>query len=243
MLAILKMQQLAAEDTILGRENPFAGAKGDIDAKGNVLFTLAGGGLVRDSGMEVTFSAGDQSAHSAAVRYAQAKWGQNATVDESHNRVCRAPTFARAQPYIPAPPPEEKEPEAKPAPVPTVGECQAVLLAIAKQEPTPKVESYYQAQIKPYLEYFTEADDKAEAFAFCRERMQADVTTEAPQLKEMSQELSERLRRFGGTGSQQIALEQEAMSHIRLAPDRDQAFAEVNKGIDMALERSRGLER
>lgn len=243
LLAILKMQQLAAEDTVQGRENPFAGARGDIDAKGNVLFTLAGGGLVRDSGMEVTFSAGDQAAHTAVVRYAQAKWGQNATVDESRNRVCRAPTFAKAQPYIPAPPQQEKEPEAKPTPVPTVAECQAVLLAIAKQEPTPKVESYYQAQIKPYLEYFTEADDKAEAFAFCRERMQADVTTEAPRLKEMSRELSERLRRFGGTGSQQIALEQEAMSHIRLAPDREQAFAAITGEMDMALERSRGLGR
>ena len=193
--------------------------------------------------MEVTFSAGDLSAHSAAVRYAQAKWGQNATVDESRNLVYRAPTFAKAQPYIPVPPPQEKEPEAKTAPVPTAEECQAVLLAIAKQEPTPKVESYYQAQIKPYLEYFTEANDKAEAFAFCREHMQADVTTEAPRLKEMSRELSERLRRFGGTGSQQIALEQEAMNHIRLATDREQAFVEINKGIDMALERSRGLGR
>lgn len=243
LLAILKMQQLAAEDSVQGRENPFAGAKGDIDAKGNVLFTLAGGGFVRDSGMEVTFSAGDQSAHSAAVRYAQAKWGQNASVDESRNRICRAPIFAKTQPYIPVAPPQEKAPEVKPAPVPTVVECQAVLLAIAKQEPTPKVESYYQAQIKPYLEYFTEAADKAEAFRFCQERMQADVTTEAPRLKEMSRELSERLRRFGGTGSQQIALEQEAINHIRLAPDREQAFAEVSKGIDMALERSRGLGR
>jgi len=42
LLAILKMQQLAAEDTAQGRANPFAGAKGDIDAKGHVLFTLPG---------------------------------------------------------------------------------------------------------------------------------------------------------------------------------------------------------
>ena len=131
----------------------------------------------------------------------------------------------------------------EPAPVPTVEECQTVLLAIAKQEPTPKVESYYQEQIKPYLEYFTEADDKAEAFAFCRERMQADVTTDAPRLKEMSRDLSERLRRFGGTWSQQSALEQEAMNHIRLAPDREQAFAAITGEMDMALERSRGRSR
>ena len=243
LLAILKMQQLAAEDTIQGRDNPFAGAKGDIDAKGNVLLTLAGGGLVRDAGMEVTFSAGDQSARAAAERYAQAKWGQNATLDENRNRMYRAPTIAGARQHVPAPPAQEKETEVKPVPVPTVEECQAVLLAIAKQEPTPKVESYYQEQIKPYLEYFSEAGDKSEAFAFCRERMQADVTTEAARLKEMGRELSERLRRFGGTWSQQIALEQEAMAHIRVAPDREEAFAEVGKGIDMALERSRGLGR
>ena len=245
LLAILKMRQLAAEDTVQGKENPFVGATGDIDAKGNVLFTLAEGGLVRDSGLEVTFSAGDQSAQAATMRYAQAKWGQNATLDEKRNRVYRAPTIAGARQHVPAPPAQEKEPVFQPAPVPTAEECQAVLLAIAKQEQPPKVDSYYQAQIKPYLEYFAEADDKSEAFAFCRERMQADVTTEASRLKEMSRELSEKLRCFGGTGSAQIALEQEAMNHIRTAPDREQAFAAITGEMDMALERSRsrGLER
>ena len=131
---------------------------------------------------------------------------------------------------------------AKPAPAPTLEECQAALLAFAKLEPC-KIDSYYQDQIKPYLEYFAEADDKAEAFAFCRERMEADMTTEAPRLKEMSRELSERLRRFGGTGTQQIALRQEAMNHIRLAPDREQAFAAITGEMDMVLQRSRGLGR
>ena len=105
------------------------------------------------------------------------------------------------------------------------------------------VDRYYQEQIKPYLKYFAEADDKAEAFAFCRARMQADMTTGALRLKEMRRELSEKLRRFGGTWAQQSALEKEAMNHIRLALDREQAFAEVVMGMDMALERSRGLGR
>lgn len=133
-------------------------------------------------------------------------------------------------------------PKTAPAPAPTVEECQAVLLAIAKQEPY-KIDSHYLEQIKPYMEYFAEADDKAEAFAFCRERMEADMTTEAPRLKEMSRELSEKLRRIGGTGSQQIALRQEALDHIRLAPDREQAFAEITGEMDRALERTRGLGR
>jgi hypothetical protein len=116
------------------------------------------------------------------------------------------------------------------------------LLTIAKREPG-KIDSHYQEQIMPYMEYFAEADDKAKAFVFCRERMEADMTTEAPRLKEMSRELSERLRRFGGTGSQQIALRQEALNHIRLAPNRELAFAEITGEMDRALERSRGLER
>mgnify|MGYP003623235088 CR=1 FL=1 len=134
-----------------------------------------------------------------------------------------------------------KPPQA-PTPSPTLEECQAVLLALAKQDAY-KTDAYYQAQIKPYMEYFTEAGDKAEAFAFCRERMEADMTTEAPRLKEMSKELSERLRRFGGTGSKRATLAQEAMSHIRLAPDREQAFAAITGEMDRALERSRGLGR
>ena len=129
-----------------------------------------------------------------------------------------------------------------PTPVPTNEECQTILLAIAKQEPY-KIDSYYQEQIKPYVEYFADADDKAEAFAFCRERMQENMTTEAPRLKEMSRELSERLRHFGGTWAKQGALQQEAMNHIRLAPDREQAFEAISGEMDKTLERTRGLGR
>ena len=107
------------------------------------------------------------------------------------------------------------------------------------------MEQFYHTQINPYMEYFAEAEDKAAAFAFCQERMQADVTTEAPRLKEMSREISDKLRRMGGTGSMQIEMRQQALDHIRIAPDREEAFAEVVKSIDMALElsRSRGLAR
>jgi hypothetical protein len=75
--------------------------------------------------------------------------------------------------------------------------------------------------------------------------MQADVTTEAPRLQEMSREIDDKLRRIGGTGTQRIAMRDEALDHIRIAPNREKAFAEVVKGIDIALERSRerGLAR
>jgi len=239
LLAILKMQQLAAEDTAQGKANPFAGATGDTDAKGHVLFTLPGGGLVRDAGLEISFSAGDKTAQEAAMRYAQAKWGPQARLDG--NRFHRAPLGVRAEQQVQSPILEADEPKpAVSAPAPTTDTCRAALLAIAKQEPW-KGESHYQAQIKPYMEYFTEAEDKATAFTFCQERMQADITTEAPRLKEMSREIAEKLRRIGGTGTAQGTLQQEALNHIRLAPDREEAFVEVVKGIDMALERSRGL--
>ena len=73
--------------------------------------------------------------------------------------------------------------------------------------------------------------------------MQADMTTEAPKLKEMGRKISDKLRRTGGTWAKQGELQQQALDHIRIAPNREAAFAEVVKGIDMALERSRGLER
>lgn len=105
------------------------------------------------------------------------------------------------------------------------------------------MESYYKEQITPYVEYFAEAEDKAAAFAFCRERMQADVTTDAARLNEMGRGISEKLCGFGGTWAKQDALHQEALGRIRIAPNREEAFAEIVKGIDMALERSRRLGR
>jgi hypothetical protein len=49
--------------------------------------------------------------------------------------------------------------------------------------------------------------------------------------------------RFGGTGIQQSALKQEAMNHIRLAQDREQAFAAIVGQMDITSARSRGRER
>ena len=169
------------------------------------------------------------------------------------SRLARAPIVVQAEIQAQAITPETKEPVSIPPP-PTTDECRETLLVIAKQEiievdkpwhSKNKPESYYLEQIKPYMEYFSEAEDKAAAFAFCQERMLADVTTEAPRLQEMGREISEKLRRMGGTGTQRTALRDEALDHIRIAPNRDEAFAEVVKSIDMALERSRerGLGR
>ena len=158
------------------------------------------------------------------------------------SRLARAPIVVQVEKHPPPVAPEIKEPAPIPAPAPppTTDECRNTLLAIAKQGPR-VMEQFYHKHIKPYMEYFAEAEDKAAAFAFCQERMQADVTTEAPRLKEMSRVIDEKLRRMGGTGTSQIEMRQQAMDYIRTAPDRDEAFAEAIKGIDMALERSREL--
>jgi len=59
----------------------------------------------------------------------------------------------------------------------------------------------------------------------------------------MRREIDEKLRRTDGTGSMQIEMRQQALDHIRIAPDRKEAFAEVIQGIDLALSRNRGIER
>jgi len=158
------------------------------------------------------------------------------------SRLARAPVVPQVEKHLPPVAPEIKKPAPIPAPAPppTTDECRETLLAIAKQGP-PVMEQYYHAQIKLYMEYFAEAEDKAAAFAFCQERIQADVTTDAPRLKEMSRDIDDKLRGMGGTGAKQLEARQEALDYIRTAPDREEAFAEVVKGIDIALERSREL--
>ena len=162
------------------------------------------------------------------------------------SRLARASVVAQAEKHPLAVAPETREPVSIPAPAPppTTDECRASLLAIAKQGPL-MMEPFYHKQIKPYMEYFDQSEDKAAAFAFCQERMQSDMTTEAPRLKEMSRAISDQLRRMGGTMAQQGELQQEVLDHIRIAPNREEAFAEVVKGLDIALElsRSRGLGR
>lgn len=59
----------------------------------------------------------------------------------------------------------------------------------------------------------------------------------------MRRELSEKLRGIGGSWAKQDTLRQEVLDHIKVSPDRVEAFSEVVKGIDIALVRIRGLGR
>ena len=53
-----------------------------VDAKGAVVFTLPGGGKVRDTGKEVLFSGSDELAVKVAQFYARKKWGQRVRMDK-----------------------------------------------------------------------------------------------------------------------------------------------------------------
>ena len=48
-----------------------------IDGKGVIIFTLASGGSIRDTGKELFYSAHDKNVHGVALAYAALKWGKN----------------------------------------------------------------------------------------------------------------------------------------------------------------------
>jgi|GEM_PF-4187408 len=70
------MHELAARETATTSVGLLKDFTYRIDAKGAVLFTLASGGLVRDTGEKVYASANNQNAAQIAASYARAKWGK-----------------------------------------------------------------------------------------------------------------------------------------------------------------------
>jgi hypothetical protein len=88
LLAVLRMESLAAGKGL-------DGFKHTVDSKGAVVFTLPGGGVIRDEGKELFFSARDEMARHIALAYAQKKWGRGVTLEG--NRIAREPEPARVQ--------------------------------------------------------------------------------------------------------------------------------------------------
>jgi len=78
--AVLRMERLAAEGMLAGFQHR-------VGHKGAVIFTLPGGGVIRDEGKELFFSARDETARRAALAYAQKKWGQGVVLEG--NRIMR----------------------------------------------------------------------------------------------------------------------------------------------------------
>jgi hypothetical protein len=58
-----------------------------VDGKGAVVFTLPGGGVIRDAGKELFFSARDAAARHIALAYARKKWGKGICLEG--NRLFR----------------------------------------------------------------------------------------------------------------------------------------------------------
>lgn len=77
LLAVLRMEQLAAEEGNMGKVAQIHGFSATVDHKGTVIFTLPGGGRVLDSGKELLFSGNNDAARHVAFQYAQKKWGKS----------------------------------------------------------------------------------------------------------------------------------------------------------------------
>lgn len=74
LLAVVKMREvLSAAPDMKGKAESF---KYSIDTKGTVIFSLPGGGAIRDSGRKINFSTHGNDINDIAKNYALAKWGQ-----------------------------------------------------------------------------------------------------------------------------------------------------------------------
>ena len=87
LLAVLRMEQLAAEEQLAGKTKDVQNFSVTVDHKGTVIFTLPGGGKIMDNGAELFFSSKDAISHEIAVQYAQKKWGKQLRLDA--NKIAR----------------------------------------------------------------------------------------------------------------------------------------------------------
>jgi hypothetical protein len=84
LLAVLRMERLTAEESGL-----LSGFQHTVDGKGAVFFTLPGGGVIRDEGRELFFSARDEATRHIALAYARKKWSKGICLEG--NRLFREP--------------------------------------------------------------------------------------------------------------------------------------------------------
>lgn len=91
LLAMLRMERLAEEERLRNEAPVIDGFKTRIDRKGTVIFTLPGGGILRDTGRDLFFSANDKAARAAAMLYARAKWGKLARLEGNKFYIPRKP--------------------------------------------------------------------------------------------------------------------------------------------------------
>jgi hypothetical protein len=78
--AFVRMERIAAEAKTQGYD--LGNITRRIDGKGVVIFTLASGGSIRDTGRELFYSAHDEKTHGVALAYAALKWGKNVALEK-----------------------------------------------------------------------------------------------------------------------------------------------------------------
>lgn len=84
LMSVSRFEQLAQEEQEfprLQRERIFTGYTYTVDARGTVLVKLTSGGMVRDTGPELSYSGHDPRAHEAARHVARMKFGRFASQD------------------------------------------------------------------------------------------------------------------------------------------------------------------
>ena len=86
LLAYLRMEELLKEGHGLNLRPE--DVTRSVDNKGAVVFTLPGGGKVRDTGKEVLFSGADELAAKVGEGYARKKWGQRVRMDKGSIVFC-----------------------------------------------------------------------------------------------------------------------------------------------------------
>lgn len=82
LLAFLRMEQIADEARAEG--SSLGEIKRRIDGKGVIIFTLASGGSIRDTGKEIFYSSYDNRAELVATLYAAKKWGKKLAFEKGH---------------------------------------------------------------------------------------------------------------------------------------------------------------
>lgn len=82
LLAVAKAHELAELEALSPDKKPlFSGFSSSIDARGTVFISLAGGGMIRDMGNQICFSAHDETVKDAAMLFARSKWGKRIRLD------------------------------------------------------------------------------------------------------------------------------------------------------------------
>jgi hypothetical protein len=93
--AFLRMERIAESSRAEGYDLGDIARR--IDGKGVVIFTLASGGSIRDTGKELLYSVNDEKAHGLALAYAAVKWGKNITQEQGKILFHKAPEMYREQ--------------------------------------------------------------------------------------------------------------------------------------------------